>query len=187
MEDLEEEIYLTIETVALFAEECIFYVLRWYNLDWFPPVNREALRRYSMFDLFTAQIGNALAHECLINESRSVGDLTSFNVEAWLQMPVDEARVYVNQHFLHFTFVLPGGHQFKHLLLWTFACYLCHQAVIRNRRIFISHVFTQLLHIMHSNYGYLRYYEYLHTKATSYNRIHFYLHNRQIDEGYRTE
>ncbi|GBN19581.1 hypothetical protein AVEN_122068-1 [Araneus ventricosus] len=178
-----DEIRLTMQNVALFAEECIIFVLRWYNLDWFPPVSREALRRYSRFNLFTVEIGKALAHDCMITESRSVGDMTGFNAETWLQMPVDEARMYLSRHFLDFTFALPARDHFKHLLLWTFACYLCRQAVIRNRRIFISDVLAQLVIIMYSNYKYLSHYEDLDVKATLYNRIHFYLHNPLDYEG----
>ncbi|KAF8789279.1 Halomucin like protein [Argiope bruennichi] len=174
---------LTIETIALFAEDCIKFVLTWHNLMWHPPVPREFLRRYSNDDLFTVEIGKALAEECMEDACVAVGQMTGFSIEAWIQKPVDEARRYVSRCFAHYIITLPLN-GFRHLYLWAFACHLCRQAIMRNRKIFVSHVLTQLINIMHVHYGFWTYYQYLNTRAKSYNLIHFFLHNRHPDEAY---
>ncbi|GBN00161.1 hypothetical protein AVEN_161702-1 [Araneus ventricosus] len=177
-----------IENVALLAVECIKYYLKWNNFRWLPPINPAELHRYAQYEYFTPEIGKALVHHCMTSEILVLVAMTEFNVEEWLRLTVEEARVYVDEHFHDILFVLPpiDEDQFRHLYLWAFACYLCLRAVKSNRRIFVSHVLSRLINVAYSSVDISEHYYFLNVKATFYNHIHEVLHDLSDDEGHRT-
>ncbi|CAL1265626.1 unnamed protein product [Larinioides sclopetarius] len=174
---------VTTKGIQLFVKEAIAYVFFFHGIaDWDPPTSIQELRATIPRQIyFHEYIGQAINHQCAIDDTIRFAEEEGFIVDLWLQLPTSEARAQIELYLeVVRTKTRPVNLTIIHML--AFAAFLSRLAVQGDRTDLVITIIWRVVHVFARHFPLeWIYYDARHW-ALAYNTRHFEIHNKLIEE-----
>ncbi|GFQ89560.1 uncharacterized protein TNCT_145381 [Trichonephila clavata] len=169
---------VSLEGVLLFLKEAINFTVEHNSLEWNPPASIPNLvQKCERF--FLPSMGHAFVHQCMQDEILRYGQLIGFNMENWIQMPQEDARLYIRKSLRKLMRQIPDEDRFKHLYLIAFVCYLSCYVARKNKLDFMRFIVSESVTYLYTGYKFRKNFKFFQNISNLYNYEHWRIHDRK--------